>query len=285
MPRPENHFEQIANVPVHYDRFSDSEHGYGTRGKPHTFHCEEPFEELLNEAFQELWEICPLGEAEVITSAGAYVDKPGMHGKGQAFDLDGLFWSDRSFVTKNYPDDRAFYLAVESVLRRHFGVVLNYEYNPSHHDHFHVSTKSETGFVPSHRSHVLYLQMALTHLFDTPVTIDGLIGPETNGAARDLLVELGLADSGDLTADSDLHEALNTHWSELLTQAAERGFEGAAREAERDDSPLDRLERIYALIDEELEEHPSRKKLETAVTSFAQHPETEEWLNTFREET
>jgi hypothetical protein len=284
MPRPDNTFDKLAGVPVHYDRYPNPQYGYGTRGKPHTWRCTTPFENKLNAAFQELWDVCPLGRAEVITTAGAFVNKPGLHGKGRGFDVDGIFWANRAFITKNYPDDRSFYLAVEAVLRKHFGTVLNYEYNVDHQDHLHIDDGTETGFVPDHRSRVLFLQMALTHVFERPVTIDGMIGPETNGAARDLLLALDLADDGEVVDPTELHQTLDEQWSTLLDHAAKNGFGRAGLEERKEDTPLDLLEDVYELISRELLGHPGRKTLETAVTAFAEHPKTDEWLDEFRED-
>lgn len=284
MHRPDNTFDKLAGVPVHYDRYSNPQYGYGTRGKPGTWPCTTHFEEKLHAAFQELWDVCPLGEAEVITTAGAWVNKPGMHGKGRGFDVDGIFWADRTFVTKNYPEDRPFYLAVEAVLRKHFGTVLNYEYNVDHQDHLHIDDGSETGFVPGHRSRVLFLQMAISHVFERPIGIDGVTGPETNGAARKLLVDLALADESDVSSDSKLHERLRKKWMDLLDLTATEGFKRAGVEDVEEETPLDLLADVYDLISRELLGHPGRKKLETAVTAFAQHPETDEWLEQYRDE-
>jgi hypothetical protein len=193
--RPTNFFTELAGVPVHYDRFPEPQFSYGTRGKPLKFHCTETFEQKLHACFDELWRVCPLGKAEVIASAGTFVDKPGQHGLGRAFDLDCIFWADKAFITLHFPMDRRFYLAVDAVLRKHFGTVLNFHFNAAHRDHFHVDDGAPTGFVASHRSRVLFLQMALTFLFDRPVAIDGRIGPETNGATRDVLIDVGLARS------------------------------------------------------------------------------------------
>ena len=280
MPKPENTFRELAGVPVHYDRAPNA--GYGTRGIPYTFHCTEPFEETLHAAFEELWAVCPLGPAEVITSAGAYVDKSGLHGVGRAFDIDGIFWADRTFITNQYPSGPSFYLAVESVLRKHLGTVLNYKFDAAHQDHFHVSGRGEPGFVPGHESRVLYWQMALTHLFGRPVTVDGLTGPETNGASRALLRELGIADRDEMTSDAALHRILDRAWDDLLDEAAGRGFRGVADETEK--TPLQLLEALYATVTDELTGRASRKTIESAVTTFAQHPETDAWLDQFRNE-
>lgn len=285
MSRPRNTFEELAGVPVHYDRFPNPQFGYGTRGKPLTWHCTEAFEKKLNAAFEELWDVCPLGRAEVITTAGAYVNKPGMHGKGRGFDVDGIFWSNRTFITKKYPEDRPFYLAVEAILRKHFGTVLNYEYNRDHEDHLHVDDGTEPGFVARHKSRVLFLQMALAHVFNRSVTIDGFAGPETNTAATEVLLQLELAERGEVDNEQRLHQTLDDVWLSLLDRTAETGF-ARERVAEREEeTPLQLLEEAYSVIARELEGHPSRKKLETAITSFAQHPTTEQWLNQFREET
>lgn len=285
MPRPANTFDEIAGVPVHYDRFPNPQFGYGTRGKPLTWHCTEPFEQKLDDAFAELWEVCPLGQAEVITTAGAYVNKPGMHGQGRGFDVDGIFWDTRTFVTKNYPEDRPFYLAVEAILRKHFGTVLNYEYNKDHEDHLHIDDGTEPGFVARHRSRVLFLQMALAHVFRHPVTIDGVFGPETSDAAADLLVELDLAAREDVDRVHSVADALDDAWLPLLDRVAQEGFSAVPAQGPVEQNPLELLEEVYTVIAEQLKGHPTRKKLETAVTSFAHHPAVEEWLDRYREET
>ncbi len=279
MSKPENTFQELAGVPVHYDRAPSA--GYGTRGIPYTFHCTEPFEATLHAAFEALWAACPLGTAEVITSAGAYVDKSGLHGAGRAFDIDGIFWPDKAFITNQYPSDRRFYLAVESVLRKHLGTVLNYKFDAAHQDHFHVSGRGEPGFVLGHESRVLYWQMALTHLFDRPVTVDGLTGPETNGASRALLRALDMAEDDEMSTAGALHRGLDRAWEDLLDAAAERGFRGVAGEAEQ--TPLQLLEALYATIADELDGQASRKAVESAVTTFAQHPDTDAWLDQFRD--
>ena len=164
MRRPANVFKRLAGVPVHYDRFNEPGFGYGSRGKPHRFHSEESFERKLRACFKELWATVgdDYGEPKFTTSAGAYADKSGSHGLGRGFDLDGIFWSSKSFITANYPQDRQFYVAVEALLRKHFGTVLNYEYNAARRDHSHIDDTSPKGFSASRRTVGLFLQTALT---------------------------------------------------------------------------------------------------------------------------
>ncbi|MEM1059168.1 MAG: hypothetical protein AAGK14_07955 [Verrucomicrobiota bacterium] len=214
---PTNSFRTLAGVPVHYARPPVAP--YGTRGQARRWLSTLSFERRLDAAFGELWERCPLGPAAIITSAGAWVDKPGYHGLGRGFDLDALFWPvgtapRDAFVALHYPKDLAFYLGVESVLRRHFGTVLQYLYNAAHRDHFHVDDGTPVAWRSGSRSRVLYLQSALTHLHAAPVAIDGLHGPETAAATRTVLRRLGLGESLERAAT----------WRDFLAAGAERGF-------------------------------------------------------------
>src|ERR1700686_1717904 len=195
MSEPMTSFSSLAGVPVNYAR--EPVAPYGTRGRPHTFNCTPGFLLKLEVCFDELFRVSPLGQAEIITSAGTLVDKPGFHGLGRAFDLDALFWPGRDFITLRFPTDEKFYLGVEAVLRKHFGTVLNYLYNADHHGHLHADDGTEVGFVRSSKSRVLFVQAALTHVLGVPVGIDGAYGPETEGGLRTAFARLGL--SGDIT--------------------------------------------------------------------------------------
>lgn len=206
MSEPMTRFSSLAGVPVNYAR--EPVAPYGTRGRAHTFECTPGFLRKLEACFDELFRVSPLGRAEIITSAGAQVNKPGFHGLGRAFDLDALFWPGRDFITLRFPTDQKFYLGVEAVLRKHFGTVLNYLYNSDHHDHLHVDDGSEVGFVRSSKARVLFVQAALTHVLGTPVDIDGAYGPETEGGLRTAFERLGL------TGDINAREV----WLEFLTR-------------------------------------------------------------------
>jgi len=266
MSQPANFFDSLSGVPVHYDRPPLAP--YGSRGVPHRFHCTDNFETKLNGCFTELWQVCPLGRAEVITSAGAFVDKPGFHGRGEAFDLDGLHWAGRAFVTLNYPSDSRFYLGVEAVLRKHFGTVLDYHYNPAHRDHLHIDTGGEVGFNRSLKSKVFFLQAALTEVLDIPVGIDGVWGDETSGAAAQALTRLGI--SGQLETKAV--------WLQFLSQIATRGF-GAAPVITIEPTVAELLRKVYSIISLELAENPVRKQIEGALTAFVSHPDLKRVLN------
>jgi hypothetical protein len=217
MPQPTNSFKTLGGgVPVHYDRLP-SPHHYGSQGKEHTFHCAQDFEALLDDAFQALWLYTGLGQAQVITSAGAYTNKPGQHGQGRALDIDGIFWSNKTFVTLHagwQGQDRTFYFGIEAVLRMHFGVVLDYEYNAPHRDHFHVDDSQNLGFSKQSRSKVRSLQGMLNHVWGKNVDEDGEWGDQTAGAVSEVLVVAGLPGS-----------IMNqTQWLLLMKKTAEKAF-------------------------------------------------------------
>ena len=271
MSKPSNSFAELAGVPVNYDRLSPP-HNYGTRGTPTRFHTTEGFQDKLEAFFSELWNLCPLGQAEVITSAGAYTAKPGYHGRGRAFDLDCIFWGERTFITSEYQTDAKLYLGIESILRKYFGTVLNYNYNASHRDHFHIDDGREVGFRRV-RSILLYTQAVLTEIYGDPVEIDGQYGSETADALHRVLPTINL--------QTDLSQT--TNWLSFLTTTAERAF-AQATSTLTDDSrnPLELLMELYGVIERELADSESRKRIETVLNRFADHQETEVWLEKYR---
>lgn len=211
MARPNNFFKTLNGVPVHYDRLPLA--AYGSRGVPYDFYATRDFENKLDAFFAELEAVCPLGRPEVITSGGAWVDKPLYHGSGEAFDLDGIHWADKRFVTREFPNDRRFYVGVEALLRKHFPTVLNYYFNQAHEDHFHIDLGGQLAFNRV-RNKVLFLQSALTHVMEMPVAIDGGWGTETAGATANALAKLNI--SGQL-------ENLDT-WRQFLAAISARAF-------------------------------------------------------------
>ena len=216
-------FNALAGVPTHYARKPVAP--YGTRGKPRYLRCLPGFRQTLDAAFADLWRICPLGKADTIVTAGAYVDKPGRgeHSKGKAFDLDALFWPSYSFVTKEFARDPAFYLGVEGVLRRHFGVVLGYFYNKAHQDHFHLDVSMPMGFSRNRRTTTLFVQLCGRHLLGraSPVT-----GKWNRSADDQTLADLQrlVGHAGDLTRLEN--------WRDFLERIAARAFAGSAARAQ-----------------------------------------------------
>ncbi|ANM30620.1 hypothetical protein ABI59_15135 [Acidobacteria bacterium Mor1] len=265
---PDHSIDNVAGAALHYAREPIAR--YGSRGEARSFFMTRPFAAKLTDCFAELWQLCPLGRAEVVTSAGAFVHKPGYHGLGRAFDIDGIFWEGRDFVTLDYPARPRIYLAIEAVLRRHFGTVLNYLYNSAHQDHLHIDDGTPVDFYPESESRVLFVQASLTHLLEEPVQIDGRWGPQTSAAVGRALTAMG--SRGRLTSQRT--------WLKFLGECAGRGFASLTPVAP---DPLDLLQRLYNVAEHHLVDAESKKQIETAISAFAEHPETAEWLAQFQE--
>lgn len=193
-PRPSNSFRQLAGVEVLYDRLDSH---YGVTGIPYDFHCTEATESALDAMFADLFErtVPHFGAAQRILSAGAWVEKPGQHGLGKAFDLDAIHWERLRFIALEQPIQTHIYLAVQAICHKHFGVVLSYDFNADHHDHLHVDSSQSVAFRPV-RSTTTFVQRVARHMFGHAVHVDGEYGKLTEAALKDVLARLGIADIG-----------------------------------------------------------------------------------------
>lgn len=119
-----------------------------------------------------------------ILTGGLYVDKSGAHGQGLAVDVDGFYWSDANkFMALNAPTDWWRYLRIEATLRKHFGTVLNYDYNRAHQDHWHCDLGSNTTW-RGVSSQVKFVQRALNEIWRETLPVDGQFTQTTQDAAR-----------------------------------------------------------------------------------------------------
>ncbi len=183
-------FREIGGVPVHYDRDAGA---YGTRGRPVSLRCGATFKRKLDVCFTEVWGLTE--RAEVVTCAGAFVSKKGMHGQGRALDLDGIFWRGASFVARRAGlewGNRRGYYGLEAVLRKHFGTVLDFWFDAEHRDHLHLDDGTGVGFRRGARSQVLFVQAVLNEFHDAGLRIDGVFGPLSRAALQEV--------AGDVTA-------------------------------------------------------------------------------------
>jgi hypothetical protein len=260
MPRPTYSFGKLAGVSTHYAREPIAP--YGTRGVSYNFFCQKNTVDKLEAMFKDLWTRCPYGSAEVITSAGAYVEKAGWHGEGKAFDLDAIFWRDRAFVTNKFLDDPKFYLGVESVLRRHFGTILAYSYNSAHEDHFHLQDDGVLpGFSDARRSCILFVQNSLKFLRGATIKVNGSFDSATRLALEEWLSKLGI---DHLNSDSNYIRFLDAVQDEAFGSVA--GPLPTTALVTR----TDLLRSVYESIETELGDTLGRKRVESALTTFAQ---------------
>lgn len=215
MPKPKLvTFDEIGGVDCYYARINAAYFDISkcTKSRKRKLHPE--FLRQMSACIQEIsYLTMGVGNLYALTSGGAYVNKPGFHSRGRAYDLGGLFW-DRGGSRGTYklinveqarciyqdeilPQDWPMYLGVEAVLRRHFGTVLGMHHNEAHHNHWHIDPGTPvelrvTGFGSPTR--VRFLQEALTHVWglyvDTP---DGIWGKMTRAGLSAVRSRLDLA--------------------------------------------------------------------------------------------
>lgn len=158
---------------------------------------------------------------------GVYVDKPGMHGQGRAFDLTRIYvnWSgdrlksvDADFDTwKKWQEGpvkaqvRKHYWGTVASLNYHFTYVIHYFKDEVHETHVHFDNQVSGGglgtFSTSHTTQVQSTQAILRYVFGYSTGIDGSFGPQTDSHSRDVLAKLGR--SGGLTTSAANWRAFN----------------------------------------------------------------------------
>lgn len=175
----------------------------------------------IEAALYDLWQICPWGSAERIVHGGAYVNRPDPHGtdrhaQGRALDIMSIRWEGQAAICSRAAQSTSSlcrYLAITAVLEQHLGCVLNYwQPDGKHRSHWHLDDHRAPGWSPEWRPSVRFLQAALTHCWGRPTDIDGIAGPKTMLAARDVLEGLGCT------------EPMAKAWPILLRATARRGF-------------------------------------------------------------
>lgn len=143
---------------------------------------------------------------DCLLSGGMYVarkqrgsNRPSRHSFGDAGDIDGVVFKGehtgsplRTFMALDSAKNWRLYLAIEAVLRRYFGLVLNTDYNVLHRDHWHCELSQSVKRTPTHsRSETLFIQRAIFEFGGvypmgvlTPSFIDGVWGPKTEAAFK-----------------------------------------------------------------------------------------------------
>lgn len=141
-----------------------------------------------------------------VWSYGAYVNKPGMHGQGRAFDLTRIYASSVDGARKLVFDGRhnvfgenstwrkRYWATVASVFN-YFDYTLTYKYNAQHNNHVHfdnaVSGTGLTSFKTNSRTQVLSVQACCHYVWGIPTTIDGIWGSQTSNNSKKVLARIG----------------------------------------------------------------------------------------------
>ncbi len=212
-------FDTLDGIPTHYAR--EPVAPYGSRGVQRTFFCAPQLLPPLTALFEEIKAGAPsgFGALEVITTAGAFVDRPGQHGLGRAMDLDGLFWKHIKLVAIEQETKTLLYLAVQALAHRHFGVVLGFNYNADHRDHLHFDISRSVRFRPQ-MSVTFFIQETVNAVYGEAVAAEGEWGNETASALKRVRDRLGI---GPVTTTAN--------WLLFLAQASQDAF--ALAEARR----------------------------------------------------
>ena len=127
-----------------------------------------------------------------IGHAGAYVCKPGCHGRGKAIDLNRIQWN--GVAVDMYAGDhsapnrvvRRRYIAVDACCRRFFKYTLDGWYNAQHQNHIHIDNHTAPVMSKTSTSDTGFVQAVCNNFNGASVPIDGQWGPATQSAWQDL---------------------------------------------------------------------------------------------------
>lgn len=207
-------FDNLGGIPCYYARKNAAYADPSLCAKSRRRKIEPAFRRQLTAAILEIAALMrpQLGVLEAITSGGAYVEKPGFHRLGRAFDLGGLVWNDGVYTCLAAADvmdgigddsprrelrDLFVYLAAESVLRKWFGTVIGIHYDKAHRNHLHIDNGTPVEYRKSGKgsgTRVRYLQVTLTHVWQANCGApDGEEGPKTRAAMGQVLREFGIS--------------------------------------------------------------------------------------------
>lgn len=224
MGATERRFDTIDGTPIHYWRWTDGT--AGRRAEQRTFASTHKFHARLVAWVRDLRSLAAvhggLHGMQRIISAGAYVNKPGQHGLGQAFDLDEVQWSNGAispYRRDHASRDRAVvrrYVALDAVCRRHFRWVLDGGYNAAHGDHLHLDFGGGAPRCdPKSTSDTAFVQMACNAHMDARLRVDRIWGRATEAAFNESVRRLAVP--GDPRTDAG-------GWQTWLGRAAACGF-------------------------------------------------------------
>jgi hypothetical protein len=194
MAATERAYRTIGGVPLRYLRSAVPLKRYYARSTAQ-------FEDKLDAFADDLGAAAPpsYGSIRYIATAGAYVNKPKLHGLGRAFDLDLVRWQRRTCapIRGNHLHQRRSvvrrYIGVDALARRRFKYVLDGWYNAAHRDHLHLDDGGGAlVFNPGYRSDTVFVQAAANVMINAGLEIDGVYGPKTRRAFSTMKDRVGI---------------------------------------------------------------------------------------------
>lgn len=169
------------------------------------------WKEYINDNTPDSW-----GWASRVYSYGAYVNKPGMHGSGRAFDIGRILYLNssgtRQWISMRYDvwrDDanadwwKRRYWGTAASLMRYFRHVITYMDNREHWNHIHVDNAiygnpNDCYFNTGSSSQTYIVQGACRQVWGLSTAVDGDWGPETQSHSTSVLRRIGRG-SGTIT--------------------------------------------------------------------------------------
>lgn len=144
-----------------------------------------------------------------IYSYGAYVDKPGYHGSGRAFDIAKVLFATTTGGTihvscrydiwrnqSNFATHAKRYWGLAASLLRRFSYVITYPYNSAHHNHIHVdnavySLLDDCSYSTGTSTQTYIVQGACRYVWGHDTDVDGIWGSQTESHSTSVLRRIG----------------------------------------------------------------------------------------------
>jgi hypothetical protein len=195
---PFSELSAILGVPLFYERTANP--------GPRRFSVAPGFVPILRRTVKQIRERAPagFGELERIVSAGMFVDKPGMHGRGLACDWDRVVFNNVEIapIERDHASSslatRQRYWALGALLRSNACFVLHGKHDADHADHFHQDHSVGVAFNRQH-STVSLTQAVLNDIWGASpkLVVDGDFGEKTAGALAKVFQRIGLPNDVD----------------------------------------------------------------------------------------
>jgi hypothetical protein len=204
----------IDGVPLFYERLPSG-------AAPRRFTIARSYLPIVEQTVKEVKARVPaaFGPLQRISSAGTFVNKPGMHGLARAVDWDRWTFKNLGIAPIKHEHAspskavRRRYWALAAICRANSSFVLHGRYNREHEDHIHQDNGSSVRFAEM-ESTVKLCQAVLNDIFGGSLAIDGHFGGETRTALERAMRKVQL--------DGNFQDVAS--WRRFLRRSGRVGF-------------------------------------------------------------
>ena len=205
--------DALDGVPVFYERLAHP--------RPIRLSIARSYLPIVERTVKEVRARVParFGPMQRISSAGTFVNKPGMHGLARAIDWDRWVFENTEIAPIRHDHaspskaTRRRYWALAAICRANSSFVLHGRYNRDHEDHIHQDNGSHVRFAQM-ESTVKLCQAVLNDIFGNNLEIDGNFGGQTRTALQRAMEKVQL--------DSNFEDV--TMWTRFLRRSGRLGF-------------------------------------------------------------